>query len=150
LALEGLEKSFPNFLLDLGTGSGILALAASNIWPNAKVIASDNDMEAIHKAIENTQINKNRKIEFFISEGFEHPAFLGVSFDLIIANILAGPLVDLAPEISGHLKPGGLVILAGLLEGQKEEVLKAYHSEGFILKNETSENGWPTLTLQKG
>lgn len=149
LALESLVGTFPKTILDLGTGSGILAIAAANILPDAKITASDNDPEAITKAKENARINKTPDIDFFVSEGFQSDTFSGKSFDLITANILAGPLIDLAGDIEAHLNIGGLIILAGLLEGQKEEVLKAYQGGGFNLKNETSENGWPTLTLQK-
>lgn len=149
LALESLVGRFPKIILDLGTGSGILAIAAANIWPDAKIAASDNDPEAILKAKENSRINKTPDIDFFVAEGFQSDTFFGKSFDLITANILAGPLIDLAGDIEAHLNKGGLVILAGLLEGQKEEVLRAYQVGGFNLENETSENGWPTLTLQK-
>lgn len=149
LALEAFEGTVPKTILDLGTGSGILAIAATKLWPEVKISASDNDPEAIIKAKENARINKTPGIEFFVAEGFDHDTFSGKSFDLVIANILAGPLVDLAGDISAHLNIGGIVILAGLLEGQKEEVLNAYLARGFSLKNELCENGWPTLTLQK-
>lgn len=149
LALENLAGTFPKTILDLGTGSGILAIAAANLWPDAKIVASDNDPEAILKAKENALINQTTGIELFVAEGFDQETFSGRSFDLVIANILAGPLIDLAAEINSHLTREGLVILAGLLEGQKEEVLNAYLAEGFFLKNESIENGWPTLTLQK-
>lgn len=149
LALESLLEISPKTILDLGTGSGILAIASAALWPEATIFASDNDPEAIQKAKENGVINKTSGIQFFVAEGFDHANFSGKGFDLIIANILAGPLVDLAPDINAHLNQGGFVILAGLLEGQKDEVLKAYQAEGIHLKGETTENGWPTLTLQK-
>ncbi|MEE8295508.1 MAG: 50S ribosomal protein L11 methyltransferase [Sphingomonadales bacterium] len=149
LALENLENIFPKTILDLGTGSGILAIAAANLWPRANIFASDNDPEAITKAKENARINKTPDIKFFVAEGFEHDDFSEKSYELITANILAGPLIELAADIAAHLNCGGLVILAGLLEGQKEEVLKAYKNGGFKLKGETSENGWPTLILEK-
>ncbi|MHA1543548.1 MAG: 50S ribosomal protein L11 methyltransferase, partial [Alphaproteobacteria bacterium] len=149
LALESLVGTFPKTILDLGTGSGILAIAAANILPDAKITASDNDPEAITKAKENARINKTPDIDFFVSEGFQSDTFSGKLFDLIIANILAGPLIDLASDIEAHLNIGGIVILAGLLEGQMTEVLNAYEELGFKVGGKTCKNGWPTLILEK-
>ena len=71
------------------------------------------------------------------------------TFDLIAANILADPLIDLAPEVARHLVPSGVLILSGILENQKRRVLEAYEKEGFVLKDTFTENDWPTLLMNK-
>lgn len=150
LALEGLAgKDPPKAILDLGTGSGILAIAAAKIWPKAEILASDIDPKAIEKAVEFGTLNKARGINWLVAEGFDDHEFKGKTFDLVIANILSGPLIDLAPEIAARLKPGGRIILAGLLDTQRGEVLKAYLDLDLSLESETIENEWPVLVLAR-
>jgi len=148
LALERLSaEMIPKNILDLGTGSGILAIGAHKIWPKASIMASDNDPKAVEKGTEFAGLNDASAISFLLAEGFDDKAFKGKAFDLVIANILAGPLVDLAPDIKAHLAPKGRVILAGLLAGQRNEVLAAYKNQGLKLFHEIQGQGWPVLTL---
>jgi len=136
-ALDGLSShTSPTRILDLGTGSGVLALAAERLWPSAQILASDIDPIAIDVTEENIGVNgsslracgkSGSGIACLTAEGLDNPAFQAEGpFDLITANILAGPLVDLAGGIKDILAPGGTLILSGLLRVQEEEVLDAY------------------------
>ncbi|WP_085784820.1 50S ribosomal protein L11 methyltransferase [Candidatus Nucleicultrix amoebiphila] len=143
------EKKFQN-ILDLGCGTGILAMAAAALF-QTKVIATDNDKDAIAKTSENILKNNFKdKIEVFHSDGFSNPILIARSpFDLIIANILADPLIHLAPAIAQHTSPQSLVILSGLLETQKTDVEKAYIAQGYRLIDQLKMNEWSVLILQK-
>lgn len=132
--------------LDLGCGSGILAIAMAKLNP-ITTLAIDNDPEAVRVCNENA--NKNGVAEYIVAkEGF---GLAGVtkSFDFIVANILAKPLIELAPFMAKHLMPGGRVILSGLLDWQEGEVLAAYQAQGFTLKDLKNINRWITLVLVK-
>jgi ribosomal protein L11 methyltransferase len=138
--LDSLSNSLqPKSILDLGTGSGVLALGAKNLWPDATILATDIDPIAVEVTIENIAINNaplgnnphDKGIRCVTAEGLEHPVFEEHGpFDLITANILAGPLIDLAPAITNILRPGGTLILSGLLVTQEKEVLDAYIHQG--------------------
>ncbi len=136
----------PQSVLDLGCGSGILALAANTLWPKSTVWASDSDEEAVCVAERYAKIN-NCKIQIFLSKSFEAIPFKDKSFDLIIANILANTLIMLAPAISKHTNPKGHIILSGILIDQADSVHKAYEKEGFYLIEKQILGGWVTLTL---
>ncbi|HKY94694.1 MAG TPA: 50S ribosomal protein L11 methyltransferase [Kiloniellales bacterium] len=134
-------------VLDLGTGSGLLAMAAAVLWPAASIRAVDIDRPSIAVARENAELNGLAlHISFGESDGF---AAVRGSFDLILANILAEPLVQLAPELVEHLAPGGLAILSGLLSKQSREVLRAYEAEGLRLVETRTHGDWDTLTFQR-
>jgi len=149
-ALDGLvEILSPASALDLGCGSGVLAFAMEKIWPGAMIIATDMDEVAIRVAEENAEKNEIKNISFAVADGFDHPALKGKTFEVITANILAEPLIELAPEVCAHLAPGGTVILSGLLKDQKKEVLNAYENQGLNLKDEFPENDWVALVLKK-
>jgi ribosomal protein L11 methyltransferase len=151
LADEG--RQFGN-VLDLGTGSGILALAIVKRWPQARIIASDIDAPSITVAAENVEVNGERcgtgtgEIELVAADGFEDPR-LGARapFDLIAANILAGPLISLAGDIAAVLAPGGTLLLAGLLADQGDDVIAAYAREGCRVVDRLVIGDWPTLML---
>ena len=147
--------SFSN-LLDLGTGTGLLAFAALRLWPAARAAASDIDPVAIEVAAENAAVNGVRlgrargQVELAIAPGVDHPRLRArAPYDLILANILAGPLVELAPSIATALAPGGRLILAGLLENQAESVAAAYRGQGLMLTARTGRGEWPTLVMRK-
>lgn len=142
--------------LDLGTGSGILALAIVKRWRSARVIASDIDPLSVEVATENVRVNGERvgrgrgKVELFTAAGMAHSRLKAAApYDLIVANILAGPLIELAPSIVKALAPGGIVVLAGLLNFQAAGVIAAYRALGCrpILRHDVGE--WPTLVLRK-
>lgn len=138
----------PARILDLGCGSGILALAAARLWPKAAIWALDNDPEAVQKteynAIEN---NLMQHIRSAVSEGVNGPLRQG-NFDLILANILAEPLKHLASDLSGALAPQGVLILSGLLTRQEEDVLSAYRPFGFYSLS-LPQGEWDTLVLTR-
>ena len=157
-SLDRLKRTSHRFrnIADVGTGTGLLAFAAHHLWPDARVIASDIDPIAVAVTEENcalnaiAQGNTRGQIRLVQSNGLDHPALeQRAPYDLIIANILAGPLVALAPQIAAAAEAGTVLILAGLLARQKTEVVRAYLCQGFRLRHTRLENEWPCLTLVK-
>lgn len=153
--LKRIGHRFRN-IADIGTGTGLLAFAAHHLWPDAKIIASDIDPVAV--AVSETNSRENAielgtgrgQIRLVQSNGLDHPALKQrAPYDLIIANILAGPLVALAPQIAAASGTGTVLLLAGLLSRQKAEVVRAYVREGFRLRHAKLDNEWPSLTLVK-
>jgi ribosomal protein L11 methyltransferase len=143
-------------LIDIGTGTGLLAFAAMHLWPRAYATASDIDPVAVDVSVENAVINAvplgvgMGELALAAAPGMEHPMLAArAPYDLIIANVLAGPLIDLAPSISAALAPGGTLIVAGLLETQAERVANAYRRHGLRLAGKQPMGDWPTLRLRK-
>jgi ribosomal protein L11 methyltransferase len=154
-ALDRLEREGKRFanIADIGTGTGLLAFAALSLWPQAKCIATDIDPVAIDVARDNAAINHVKlghgagEVLLLVADGMDSPLLVArASFDLIIANILAGPLIDLAPNFARSLLPGGTVILAGLLDTQGDAVARAYETGGLQLRDRGS-GEWPVLVL---
>lgn len=146
----------PQKLLDLGTGSGILAIAAHGLWPHAEITAVDNDPEAVRVATEYAGYNHvivGEQPGAMICALADTPADPLVSargpFDLIIANILAEPLRVLAPAIVDVLTPSGMVILSGLLQSQIEEVTAAYRPFGLQCVRKHIIHDWAALQLTR-
>ena len=139
-------------VLDLGCGSGVLAIAAARVLPRAEIVASDIDAIATGVAAENARINRvGRRIRFVTATGLDHVRLRGAeAFDLIIANILARPLIELAPRLRAAITPEGRLVLSGLLVTQAAEVLANYRSAGFILERRDDVVGWSILTLRRG
>lgn len=153
--LKRLGQNYHN-IIDVGTGTGLLAFAARHLWPAAQIIASDIDPIAVDVSAENAAINSiaighiRPAVRLETSNGLDHPAIgQRAPYDLIIANILAGPLIALAPQIGAAAAANTVLILAGLLKTQQSEVLHAYIREGFRLHHSRIENEWPCLTLVK-
>jgi ribosomal protein L11 methyltransferase len=153
LRMEG--GAFDN-IADLGTGTGLLAFAAMRLWPAARTIATDIDPVAIEVAAENAAINEIRlgrargELELAVATGVDHRRLRARSpFDLVLANILAGPLIELAPAIARALEPGGQLILAGLLDHQASRVTDAYRRHGLMPRFSIQRGDWPTLVLRK-
>jgi ribosomal protein L11 methyltransferase len=123
----------PARVADIGAGTAVLALAAAAVLPDALVIASDIDQVAVDVAVANVAINGLQgRIDCLEAAGFAHPRLQAAApYDLIFANILKGPLVELAPDMARHTAPGGLIILSGLLVVQAEAITSAYVSQGF-------------------
>lgn len=138
-------------VLDLGTGSGVLAVAAAQALPGGRVAASDNDPIAIEVAAANARRNREgRRIRFHVAEGFRHPALRHAqAYDLVIANILANPLIALARDMRRAVRVGGDIVLSGLLVPQAAEVRAAYHAQGFALVQREDIAGWTILTLRR-
>lgn len=134
---------------DIGCGTAILALAAAHVWPNP-VLASDLDEVAIEVAQANVRANKlDGKVACIKAKGFDADALrCAAPFDLIFANILMAPLIDLAPDMARHAAPGGFVLLSGILNHQADEVVSAYGAQGFALIRKEELGEWATLTLQ--
>lgn len=138
-------------VLDLGCGSGVLCIAARRLLPRARVEASDNDPEAVRVARGNARRNRTASTTRIVtSHGFDHPMIRGGGrFDLVLANILAGPLISLAPAMRHALRSRGTAVLSGILDEQSPAVEAAYRSQGFVLSAKTVEAGWATLVLTK-
>jgi ribosomal protein L11 methyltransferase len=158
LALDRLKTRGARFanILDMGTGTGLLAFAALHLWPRAHAIASDIDPASIEVTADNAQVNGVKlgdgpgKLALVVASGMDDADLLiRAPYDLIVANILAGPLVALAPAIADALAPGGTLILAGLLEGQAEAVTRAYRRSGLRVAEHSQRGEWPTLRLVK-
>ncbi|WP_421578047.1 50S ribosomal protein L11 methyltransferase [Shinella sp. M31] len=137
-------------VLDLGTGSGVLAIAARKLSP-ARVLATDIDPIATRVARENVRINGIASgIALETAPGFHSTAFGRYGpFDLIIANILARPLMRMAPQLAAQLTPGGDVILSGILASQRWKVLAAYNGAGLSHVRTIWREGWVTIHLAK-
>ena len=133
--------------LDVGCGSGILALAMASLW-DVPVVACDNDPEAIRVCGENAKLNHfEGRIEVILSEGFTDIPLR--QYDIISANILAGPLCQMASQAVQALEPGGIIVLAGLLNRQAEDVIDAYRSVGTKLVEQFFIGDWSTLIMRK-
>ena len=157
-ALDRLEREGARFsnIADIGTGTGLLAFAALKLWPEAKCIATDIDPIAVDIARDNAAINGMPvghgagELLLAVAEGMDSPMLAArAPFDLIIANILAGPLIELASDFTKALAPRGTIILAGLLDTQADTVAMAYKRQ----KLSIADGGlgeWPVLVVGRG
>ena len=141
----------PAKVADIGCGTAVLAMAAAAVLPQALVIASDIDEVAVDVAEANVSINGfEGRIECLEAAGFAHPRLAEAApFDLVFANILKGPLIELAPPMAAHLSPQGLIILSGLLVVQAESVTAAYVAAGFDPVSRDDIGEWSTLVLRR-
>lgn len=137
-------------VVDIGCGTAVLAMGAARIFPNV-ALASDIDPVAVEVAEANVAANDMQgRVTCFEATGFDHPKLAaGAPFDLIFANILKGPLVDMAADLAGHLAPGGYAILSGILNEQADEVVARYAECGTVVHHREEIGEWTTLTLQK-
>ena len=155
-ALDRLEregKVFAN-IADIGTGTGLLAFAALALWPKAKAIATDIDPVSIDVTRDNAAINgvplgmQGGELLLAVADGMDHPMLAArAPYDLLIANILAGPLIELAPGFVRATAPGGNIILAGLLGTQADAVIAAYEAEGCTVLDR-GPGEWTVLVLK--
>jgi len=134
---------------DIGCGTAVLAMGAARIWPDT-VMASDIDMVAVEVAEANVIANDLfGRVICLEATGFDHPDLKAAApFDLIFANILKGPLIDLAPDMAANLQSGGYAILSGILVPQAQEVIEAYARSGINLVQREDIGDWTTLILQ--
>jgi ribosomal protein L11 methyltransferase len=151
LMMESLVgRARPKRILDLGTGTGLLAIAAERLWPEARILACDNDRVAVDVARINCRLNEAPRIRVFLSDGYRARQIRELApFDLVVANILAEPLLRLAQGARRHIRRGGHIILAGLLDEQAAAVLAAYRGAGFKLLFKRDFEGWTALTLER-
>ena len=155
-ALDLLEQNGCEFtnIADIGTGTGLLAFAALALWPSAKAIATDIDPISIDVTRDNAAVNHVHaghgpgELLLAVADGMDSPMLAArAPFDLLIANILAKPLIEMAPSFVEALAPGATVVLAGLLDTQAEAVARAYEDEGLKLQHRGS-GEWPVLVLR--
>lgn len=141
---------------DIGTGTGLLAFAALHLWPRALAMASDIDAVCVGVVQDNAAANgvllgaRAGELTMLVADGMEHPLLEARGpYDLIIANILAGPLIGLAPDFARHMVPGGHLLLAGLLETQEAQVRRAARRAGLRLAARLVNGDWSILWLRK-
>lgn len=155
--LDRLERDGAQFscIADIGTGTGLLAFAGLALWSSAKCIATDIDQMAVHVARDNAVINGVRlghgtgELLIAQAEGMNSPLVSArAPFDLIIANILAGPLIELAPDFAGSLVQGGVIVLAGLLGNQADGIAQAYEELGLNIRDRGF-GEWPVIVCER-
>lgn len=152
LALSSLfEDSYtPNKILDLGCGSGVLAMAAAKLWNSAELIASDIDVECVRVTRENTVLNQLDHIQLLEADGLQSPKLISWSpYDLIIANILASVLIEISNDIVAILSNDGKLIVSGILDTQYTTVQDVYQAKGLTLEKINQIDEWVTLTFKK-
>ncbi len=145
----------PRRIADIGTGTGLLAIGALKLFPTANVIASDIDPVCAEIVEENASLNgvalgrRPGALHYVTAAGMNHPALKArAPYDLLIANILAAPLIALAPDFARALEPGARVILAGLLTTQEARVTRAFLREGLRLEHRIVDGDWSILCLR--
>lgn len=137
----------PRHILDLGCGTGILGIAAAKLWPAARVLAADIDGDAVAATAEAALRNGvARRLTVRLADG---PDKLAGRFDLVLANILARPLIWMAPALARKVAPGGGLVLAGLLAAQRVAVEHAYRARGLVLSGRVPVGVWPTLVFTR-
>ncbi|UCI09887.1 50S ribosomal protein L11 methyltransferase [Mesorhizobium sp. B1-1-8] len=152
--LEMLEqvvrREHPRNALDLGTGSAVLAIALARL-AHIPVLATDIDPVAVRVAATNVRLNHVKAlVETVTAPGFHHPIFAGrAPFDLIVANILARPLMRLAPQMARHIRLGGSIVLSGILDRQRDAVISAYVGQSFRHVRTLHREGWVTIHLKR-
>lgn len=153
LALDHLFKNRQSYryqnILDLGTGTGLLAIAAARVL-GRQVLASDIDPISVKVADENAALNTIGPLVRVVEANGLHHRMLQNNgpYDLMIANILAAPLLAMAPDIKKAMRPSGHLILSGLLRTQSRAIEARYHGQGFTLKKRLPLDEWMTLILQ--
>jgi ribosomal protein L11 methyltransferase len=137
-------------VLDLGCGTGVLAIAAAKLW-RKPVLATDIDAIAVDVARENARANEVAPlIRAAVADGLSHPwVRTRAPFDLIVANILAAPLAKLAPDLSAALARRGIAVLSGLLRNQENLVLSFYRAQGLVLRQTLRDGPWSALVLER-
>ncbi len=152
LALQWLAKQKRHVrVADIGTGTGVLAMAAAKLWPSARMIASDIDVVATAVARDNIRRNNvHTQITTLTCSGVQARAIKRrAPFDCVVANILCRPLVRMAPSLTCIADPRGTIILSGLLCEQERQILAAYRMQGWYLHKRFRLDGWGTLVLRK-
>ena len=149
-ALERIAYRRPRRILDLGAGSGILAMAAASLL-HRPVLAVDIEPWSVRVAAQNAAINRlHTRVTCRLGNGWRTPPVrAGAPYDLVFANILARPLCRMAPALARNLAPGGTAILSGLLATQIRMVLAAHRRQGMTLEASLREGDWATLILRK-
>lgn len=149
IGFEGMAHRRPRRILDIGTGSGILAMAAAKQLKRP-VLATDIEPWSVRITAENAKMNGLlHMVRAKLADGWRHPAVHGGRYDLVFANILARPLCSMAKDLADHLAPRGTAILAGLLGTQVRMVLAAHRRAGLVLERRIDQGAWSALVLRK-
>lgn len=149
--LDAMADARVRAVIDVGTGTGLLAFAARDLWPDAAIVATDIDPVAIDVTRENAVVNGVADIDLIVADGALEDAITAQApYDLVIANILAGPLVSMAPELATIADANATIVLAGLLETQRESVVAAYAACGCSLEAVDRRGDWSVLRLRAG
>ncbi len=146
-ALELYSSKAVNRVLDVGTGTGILAIAAKKLWSNAEVVATDIDAVAIEVAKDHAQTN-DVDLELVVMDGVEN-LDVSAKYDIVLANILARPLIEMAASIARLVDDGGVIILSGFLENQMQAIVESYVKCELSVASHFNKNNWVTLILTK-
>ncbi len=153
--LRVLERFFndgrsPRNAIDVGCGSAILAIGISKLWPDIDVLACDNDPSAVQTAIENAQKNKCADTVSVLESDFYSAAEIKAAgpFDLVVANILAGPLMSAANDTAKQISADGWLILSGILNDQADDVVAAHTDAGLFVIDRLEIDEWTTLVLR--
>lgn len=152
IALDRLSRRFrPRSVLDLGCGSGVLGIAAARTWRDCRVVLADIDRRAVSVARQNAARNGvSGRVLTVIADGYRSvPVRDGAPYDLILSNILARPLVRLAPALMRHLACGGYGILSGFLSWQEAQVLSAHRAQGLRLVEYVRLGDWTTVIIAR-
>ena len=142
----------PQKILDMGTGSGILSVAAAKIWHQTpQIIAADIDAEAVDVAASNAVTNGVEKnIAAILSDGYANPAIAAAApYDLIFANILANPLREMSAAAYANLRPGGCYLISGFIDNQENDIIEHHRQTGFKLLQTCRIENWRAALLQK-
>jgi len=149
--LDGMHDRQFRDVIDIGTGTGLLAFAAQHLWPWATITATDIDPAAIDVTRENAALNDVVGVDLIVADGaLDDGITAAAPYDLVIANVLAGPLISMAPEIAAIAAPQATIVLAGLLDTQRESVVAAYAECGCTLTEADRRNDWTILKLTAG
>ena len=153
LALDKILSEVTNLknVIDIGCGTAVLAMAVAKT-SSAKIMASDVDPVAVEVALANLKANNlENRVDCIEAMGFEDFRIKSRGpYDLIFANILKRPLIDLAPDISGQMSSGGLAIISGILDEQAEEIIDFYQQNGLVVFDRIDIGEWVTLTVASG
>lgn len=140
-------------ILDIGTGSGILSLACAKLWAkdNPQIIAGDIDIEAVNVTVQNAfDNNLEQFLQVTQSDGYQAELITqNAPYDIIMANILARPLIEMAPNLAENLKTGGYCILSGFVEDQIDWVVSAHQKEGLSLVKTYQIDNWRAVIMEK-
>ncbi len=143
-------------ITDIGTGTGLLALGALKLWPQALATASDIDHVCVDVVEDNVGLNCMKlgsgagKLTMVVADGMDNPLLQARGpYDMLIANILAAPLIDLADDFAASVPPGGSILLAGLLTRQEQTVRRAYRRAGFRLAARIVNGDWSILWMRR-
>ncbi len=149
LVREHRLRGYAPEILDMGCGTAILGIGAGYLWKHARITACDNDAVAVDVSAVNLRANRVKtRSEAYISDGYRHGRVRKKKYDIVVANILARPLMKMAKDAVGVMKPGATLILSGLLNEQENMVLAAHRAQGLHLVHRIRRNNWSILVLR--